>query len=44
MRWWVHKMEVGDGDEAIGMLGVLLAAFGASYFEGIVAGSEEANE
>jgi|688.fasta_scaffold1567541_2 hypothetical protein len=37
-------MEVSYGDEAIGMLAVLLAAFGASYSEGIAAGSEEADE
>lgn len=37
-------MEVGDGDEAIGMLAMFLAALGASYFEGVAAGPEEADE
>ena len=40
----VHEMEVGNGDEAIGMLAMFLAAFGASDLEGIAAGPEEADE
>ena len=40
----VHEMEVGDGDEAVGMLTMFLAASRASDFEGVAAGPEEADE
>jgi len=40
----LHVVEVDDGDESIGMLSVILATFGATNFERIVASFVETDE